>query len=191
MYIAVNLQPADGELLGALGHDIDAFEKFYRRHVARVSAFAARRCSSPADVADVVAQTFVRLHEVADQYDSDRGAPRGFVFAVAANVINDHHRAAKRQRLLVFRRAGRDLLDADETDRIAGAIDAARAAPAARDALRSGPEDQSAIVALVAAGVSTTQAARDLGISPVTARVRLFRARRRLRSAMAHHVEDI
>ena len=39
--------------------DPAAFEAFYRRHVDRVIGFAARRLRDPADVADVVASTFV------------------------------------------------------------------------------------------------------------------------------------
>jgi len=180
----------DAELLVALPHDIDAFEIFYRRHVGRISAYAARHCRSAADVADVVAQTFVRLFEVADRYDPSRGAPLAFVFTVAANVARDHQRSAKRQRRLVFRLAGRDLLDADETERIETAIDAARAAPAARDVLRDGPEDQSTVLRMVADGASTAQVARRLGISPGAARVRLFRARRRVRRQLTCHIEE-
>jgi RNA polymerase sigma factor (sigma-70 family) len=180
----------DGELLLALGHDVGAFEAFYRRHVGRVSAYAARRCATPADVADVVAQTFVRLLEVADRFDPDRGSPLAYLFAIESSVVHDHHRSARRQRRLVFRLAGRDLLDADDTERIDAAIDAARVAPTARDLLRNVPEEQSAVLRMVADGVSTTQAAKALGISPGTARVRLFRARHRIRQELAQGQEE-
>lgn len=177
----------DGELLTALADDVEAFEVFYRRHVGRISAYAARRCGSAEDVADVVAQTFVRLLQVGRRYDPMRGAPLAYVFAVAANVVNDYHRSARRQRELVFRMAGRDLLDADDIERIESVMDAASSAPAARAALRSIPEGQGAVLQMVADGVSTTQAAKALGISPATARVRLFRARRTLRERLATH----
>lgn len=180
----------DRELMLALGSDVGAFEVFYRRHVGRVSAYAARRCASAADVADVVAQTFVRLFEVADRFDPTRGTALAFLFAIEGSVVRDHHRSVRRQRRLVFRLAGRDLLDADDTDRIDTAIDAARAFPAARDLLRTVPEEQGAVLQMVADGVSTTQAAKALGISPGTARVRLFRARRRIREQLANGQEE-
>jgi RNA polymerase sigma factor (sigma-70 family) len=188
--MAATRRADDRELMLALSGDVGAFEVFYRRHVGRVSAYAARRCASAADVADVVAQTFVRLLEVADRYDPTRGAPLAYLFAIEGSVIRDHHRTVRRQRRLVFRLAGRDLLDTDDTDRIDKAIDAARVAPAARDLLRTVPEEQSAVLRMVADGVSTTQAAKALGISPGTARVRLFRARRRIRQQMAHGHEE-
>jgi RNA polymerase sigma-70 factor (ECF subfamily) len=181
----------DSELLARLDSDIEAFETFYRRHVSRVSAYAARRCTSAADVADVVAQSFVRLFEVAHRFDPSRGAPLAFVFAITANVIRDHHRMLRRQRGLVQRLAGRDLLDADETERIEAAIDAARAAPEALDILRRAPEEQTAVLWMVADGASTAQAAQALGISPVAARVRLLRARRRARALLTPPLKEI
>jgi DNA-directed RNA polymerase specialized sigma24 family protein len=51
----------DGPLLVSAGDDVAAFEALGRRYVARMTAFAVARCASPADVGDVVAQTFVRL----------------------------------------------------------------------------------------------------------------------------------
>ena len=96
----------DGTLLAAAADDVGAFEVLYRRYVGRVTAYAVARCATPADVGDVVAQTFVRLLRVAGRYDAGRGEPGAFVFAVAANVLRDHHRRSRRQQALVHRLAG-------------------------------------------------------------------------------------
>ena len=174
----------DGELLLRATGDMAAFEAVYRRFVGNVTAFAVTRCTSAADVADVVAQTFVRLLHVADRYDPDRGEPVTFILTIAANAVHDLHKGSQRRRLLVDRLAGRDLLDADETERVEAALDAARAAGAAEAALAAGPASEEELVRMVASGASPSEAALALGISPGTARVRLFRARRRLRSEL-------
>jgi DNA-directed RNA polymerase specialized sigma24 family protein len=121
-------EASDGDLLLVAGSDRAAFEELYRRYVRRVSAFAATRCSCAEDVADVVAQTFVRLLGAAERYDPGRAEVAPFVLGIAANVVRDLHRLRGRQRALVSRLAGADLLDADDTARIEAAIDAARSA---------------------------------------------------------------
>lgn len=181
----------DGELLAAARHDVAAFEALYRRYVGRVTAFAVSRCSTAADVGDVVAQTFVRLLRVADRYDPGRGEPGAFVFAVAANVLRDHERRARRQVALVHRLAGRDLLGPDEIELVEAAIDAARAAPAAEAALAGVGGGDGEVLRLVAAGASPAEAAGVLGITPAAARVRLFRARRQVRSRLSPATVDI
>jgi RNA polymerase sigma factor (sigma-70 family) len=174
----------DGALLKAAADDVRAFETLYRRYVGRVTAYAVGRCSSAADVGDVVAQTFVRLLRVGHQFDPTRGEPGAFVFAVAGNVLRDHYRGARRQQALVHRLAGRDLLDADETEQVDAAIDAARVAPAAELALATVSANEGEILRMVADGASPTEAARALGITPEAARGRLFRARRRVQSKL-------
>jgi RNA polymerase sigma-70 factor (ECF subfamily) len=180
----------DARLLAAAVADIAAFEQLYDRYVYRVTAFAARRCASADDVADVVAQTFVRLLRVADRYDPARGDPAAFVLAIAANLARDQQRGIRRQRALVSRLSGRDLLDADDTERIEAAIDAARTGPAMRAALDAVPDGEGAVLRLVAGGASPSEAAAALGITPGAARVRLARARQRIRTRLAVDEEE-
>jgi DNA-directed RNA polymerase specialized sigma24 family protein len=75
---------SDAELLVAVPRDVSAFETFYDRYFGRVTAFGARRCSCAEDVADVVAETFVRLLGAAERYDPDRAQPVAFVLASAS-----------------------------------------------------------------------------------------------------------
>lgn len=173
--------PDEGDLLRAVGHDVAAFEAIYRRYVRQVTGLAVSRCSCAEDVADVVAQTFVRLLGAADRFDPGLGEPAAYVLGIAANVVRDVQRRTTRQRALVERLAGRDLLDADDIARIESAIDAARVAPRLRRAITAVPPGERAVLGLVADGHSPRQAAHALGITPAAARTRLSRARRRLR----------
>jgi RNA polymerase sigma factor (sigma-70 family) len=182
--------PTDAALLAALPRDVAAFEAFYRRYVRRVTAFAAPRCSCAADVADVVAQTFVRLLGAAERYDPGRAPPVAFVLGIAANVARDVHRHRARDQALIARLTGRDLLDAEESDRIEAAIDAARSAGDLRDDLAAIPTGERDVLRLVADGRTPGQAARELGISPNAARTRLSRARRRMRTSITTRATD-
>lgn len=175
----------DGALLLRVAADAAAFEALYRRYVGRVTAFAVTRCASAADVGDVVAQTFVRLLRVGERYDPDRGTPSAYVFAVAGGVVRDHYRADRRQQALVHRAAGRELLSSDEIERLESAIDAARLAPDVEDALEGVAAGDGQVLRMVADGASPSDAARELGITPGAARLRLFRARRHVRSRLA------
>jgi RNA polymerase sigma-70 factor (ECF subfamily) len=179
----------DAELFARAEHDVAALEALYRRHVRRVAAYAAGRCSSADDVADVVAQTFVRLLAAAGRFDPARGEPEAFVLGIAANVVRDLHRLTTRQRALDARMSAAELLDADDTARIDAAIDAARAASTARRALDAMPPGEGDVLRLVAQGASPGEAAAVLGISPGAARVRLSRARHRIRTRLATDTE--
>lgn len=172
----------DAALLAALPGDVAAFEAFYRRHVRRVTAFAVLRCGSAADVADVVALTFVRLLDAAERYDPDRAAPAAFVLGIAANVSRELDRARMRDQALVARLAARDMLDPDESERIEAAIDAARAAAGLYAELDGIPTGEQSVLRLVADGRTPSEAAQELGISPNAARTRLSRARQRMRA---------
>jgi len=173
---------SDADLLVALSQDVSAFAAFYDRYFGRVTAFAARRCSSAEDVADVVAQTFVHLLGAAERYDPARGRPAGFVLGIAANVVRELQRSGARRRALVSKLAGRDLLDGDDIERIEAAIDAARTAGALTRALDDVPPGEREMLLLVADGRTPGQAADELGITRGAAWTRLSRARRRLRA---------
>jgi RNA polymerase sigma-70 factor (ECF subfamily) len=170
----------DAALLAAAAHDVRAFEDFYHRYVRRVTAFAVTRCACADDVADVVALTFVRLLDAAERYEPDRGEPAAYVIGIAANVVRDLQRRQARQHALVAKLSGRDLLDDDDVGRIDAAIDAARATEALQGAIDRVPPGEREMLRLVADGLSPSQAAGELGISPTAGRTRLSRARRRV-----------
>ena len=180
----------DAALLVAAATDGVAFEKFYRRYVRRVTGFAAGRCSGAEDVADVVAETFVRLLHRADRYDPARAEPAAFVLGIAANVIRDLHRRSSRHEALVWKLSGRQLLDRDDIERAEAALDAVRTAGLVEAAVSSVPAHEQDMLRLVAAGRTATEAAHELGISAAAGWTRLSRARQRLRTRMTTTPKD-
>lgn len=168
--------------LSAIAHDPDAFEAFYREHVEALERFIARRVSNPYLAADLTADAFVAAIEAAAAYRSGRGTPRAWLFGIARNVVASDLRRSKRERDAQERLQGHELLTADDIERMQERIDAAAQSRRLFAAIKRLPTGERAVLELVALdGLSASSAAAALGIRPVTARVRLHRARTTLR----------
>ncbi|MFE7759974.1 RNA polymerase sigma factor [Streptomyces sp. NPDC057438] len=164
-------------------YDPAAFEVFYRRHVDAVTRFMARRVTDPHTVADLTAETFLAVIDSARAYRPELGSETAWLYGIARNVVAAEARRSARQNVLGSRIAGRRLLEADDIGRLEDKLDAEAAGRRALAALRGLPEGERAVVELVAVDqLSVSEAATALGIRKVTARVRLHRARRALRS---------
>ena len=161
--------------------DPDALEIFYRAYFDRVVAFVSRRCSSPEDVADVVADVFVEAIRSAGRFDPSRGEPLGWLLGIASNLLASSRRARRRQRELESILSGRQLLESDDYSRLESRIDAARLAAALERALRHLSDRERALIELVhVEGLSALEAANALRVGPGHARMMLTRARRKL-----------
>jgi RNA polymerase sigma factor (sigma-70 family) len=158
------------------------FERLYRAHVDMITAFFARRTADPQAVADLTADTFVRAITSIGNYDPRKGTARSWIFGIAAHVHAAHCATYSQQREKVLRVAGRRELDDDQMSELLDRIDAERDGRALVAELAALPAKERALVELVDIdGLQTKEAARALGISPGAARMRLMRARNRLR----------
>ena len=117
-----------GDRVATIGVDPDAFERFYRSHVAAIEGFVARRVEDPFVVADLTASVFVAAIESAESYRPSRGEPRAWLFGIAWNVVMGERRRSAREWRAVVRLRARDLVEGDDLEALAGRIDAARAA---------------------------------------------------------------
>jgi RNA polymerase sigma-70 factor (ECF subfamily) len=166
--------------------DPAAFEAFYRRHVTSISRFLARRVTDPQQVADLTAEVFHEVIRSAHTYHAGRGSEQAWLYGIARNVLASERRQAVRRLRAEQGAAGRRLLEEDDIARLEERIDAEGAARRLREALSGLPDGERAVVELVAVdGLSLTDAAAALGIRPGTARVRMHRARRAARDALA------
>jgi RNA polymerase sigma factor (sigma-70 family) len=172
--------------LSSIGHEPAAFEAFYREHIAAVQAFVARRVGDPNMAADLTAETFLAAIDAAPSYRADRGEPRAWLFGIARNVVAAETRRAGRERHANARIQGHRLLDAEDLTRLRATIDAARHSRELHAALGQLGENERAVFELHALDdLSPAEAAAALGIHPVTARVRLHRARVSLRRRLS------
>jgi RNA polymerase sigma-70 factor (ECF subfamily) len=177
---------SDPELLRRAQDDPLAFELLYRRHVGRVVAYAARRCREPQDAADLVAATFVRVIEAARTYDEKRGEVLPWIIGIESNLLADRGRRSYREREVLERSLGQRPLDEDEYARLEERIDAARESREVERALASlDPRHREALLLVGHDGLSDREAAAALRVTPTAVRMRLSRARRALKAALA------
>ncbi|MHA4816578.1 RNA polymerase sigma factor [Streptomyces aculeolatus] len=177
---------SSGEAVRRIGTDPQAFEAFYRAHVDAVERFIARRVADPHRVADLTAEVFLATIESAEGYRPSRGAPIAWLYGVARNVLAGDRRRSARERDAGLRLAGRRLVEAEDIARLDERIDAEAQARTLYEAMEQLPAHERAVLELVALdGLTVSEAGRALGIRAPTARVRLHRARRRVRNHFA------
>jgi RNA polymerase sigma factor (sigma-70 family) len=156
----------------------DRFERLFRCHYPAVIAYARRR--APADaVEDIVGETFLVAWRRLDRVPNDE---LPWLLGVARNVLATQRRGVQRREALVRRlRGSRGGLIAEAVDGSHRGVAAALAALA--------PKDREALLLIAWDGLTPQQAALVLGEKPGTLRVRLHRARARLRRLLDDHLE--
>ncbi|MCX5129167.1 sigma-70 family RNA polymerase sigma factor [Streptomyces sp. NBC_00193] len=160
----------------------EGFGAFYEDHIDSVLGFVTRRVADPHVAADLTADVFLAAMESAGAYRSRRGAPVAWLFGIAGTVLSAHARGLTRDSEAPARLSGRRLLDAEDVAALEERIAAERAFRdlAERHAVLSEPL-RAALDLVVIDQLTPAEAARALGVTRATVRVRLLRARRALR----------
>ena len=182
------MEPTDQELLAATAAgDGEAFAIFWRRHTSTVMAFGIHHCATSEDVADLVADTFLAAFRAAGRYRAETATAAPWLLGIATRLASNQHRTLARWRRGNQRVAGeRPHFTGEEYEAVEAAIDAARQAPHVQAALRAMPDGDRKVLELVAyAQLSPSEAALALHISPNAARLRLARARKRVREQLS------
>jgi len=157
---------------------MERFDNLYRLARPKILAYALRRAPSAEDAADIVAETFTVAWRRLDQVPAGEEAVL-WLYGVARNVLRSEHRRRRRRSELV-ERVARHVPD-----------NAWRALPRDEEGLvallclRALSEGDREVLMLMAwEGLRPSAIARVIGCSPSTARVRVHRARRRLRQVI-------
>lgn len=173
------------EQLPLIGIDPDIFDVFYREHIERIEGFVVRRVGDRDRAADLTAEIFLAAIDSAHRYRPALGEPRAWLFGIARILVAGDHRRLDRLRAGEERLRAATLLDHDDAARWDARIDAASRSRDLYAAMDRLPEGERAVLELVALDeLSLAEAAAAIGVRPVTARVRLHRARRRLRAEL-------
>ena len=176
------LSGSDEALLARASKDPGAFEALYRQHVDAVVRFAARHSSDPGAVVDLAAAVWLEVLASLDRFDPRRGRALPWILGIAANLCASERRRRAREREALRRLAGRRVLEEDDDSRLEREIDAARAAPPLFRAIGDLPPGERVVAELVLVdGLMPSEVAISLGLRDATVRMRLARARRRLR----------
>ncbi|MCD9195158.1 sigma-70 family RNA polymerase sigma factor [Streptomyces albireticuli] len=130
---------------------------------------------------EVVQEVFLRAWRASDSFDSSRGTPRTWLYAIARNVIVDARRRREaRPPAARAEEAGREGAgaDADPYDRLLARIELREAL----DRLR--PEHREVVIEVYFLGRSCADLAGELGIPASSARSRLYHGIRALRGIL-------
>jgi RNA polymerase sigma factor (sigma-70 family) len=158
------------------------FEVLYRSEVNALMGFFGRRSRDPQAVFDLTADTFLEAMRSFASSPPARGSERPWLYAIARRVYAKHCERDARRRDAARRQDNGRVLTQDETDEILARIDAERPGRELLTQLTELPLHEREAVELVDLdGLSPSEAAAVVGLSPGTLRVRLFRARARLR----------
>jgi RNA polymerase sigma-70 factor (ECF subfamily) len=159
---------------------VESFESLYERTFPRVYAYVASMLRDRASAEDVTSQAFERAFRRRRSFDPRRGSERAWLFAIARNAALDELR--RRRRALPLLADPASVLELAEADD--GGEDAALRKATVRTALAAlDTRDRELIALRFHAGLSTTEIAAVLGISPSNASTRVHRALTRLREA--------
>lgn len=154
----------------------------YLRNVDVLMGYFARRCRDPYTVADLTSETFVRAMDGFAGFDPRRGSDRAWLFGIAAHVFASHCEQSAGRMEAAARLGGHRALDEDEIEELAGRIDAEREGAALMQRCACLPATERTAIELVdLGGLTPKEAALALGVSRVSFRQRLSRARARLR----------
>ena len=170
------------------GAALAEFEAIYRSNVGLLTAYFARRCREPQQVADLTSETILRAAGSFATFDPRRGSARSWLFGIAAHVWAGHCAREANGREAVARLAGRRPLEAGEIDELAAKIDAQRAGRKLLERWsRLSARERAAIELVDLAELTPKEAAAALGLSRGVLRMRLSRARAKLRK---EHPDD-
>ncbi len=154
----------------------DDIRTLYAAHAGPLFAFALHATGDRQAAEEIVQDTFVRAWRAADRFDPGRGEARTWLFAIARNLVTDHHR----------RRAVRPVspVSDDRLDQPTGAFDLDRAFETwqVAQALEGlSEEHRQAILAIHLRGASVAETAERLGIPQGTVKSRVYYGLRALR----------
>jgi RNA polymerase sigma factor (sigma-70 family) len=183
--VSVRERGVGPEQLSWIATDPEIFEAFYREHVEAIQGFVARRVGDRERAADLTAEIFLAAIGAAPRYRAGRGTPKAWLYGIARTVIASDRRQAGREQTREERLRASALLDEDDAAQIEARIEAAAKLRHLYEAMDRLSESERAVLELVALDeLSLTEAAAAAGVRPVTARVRLHRARRKLRAEL-------
>ena len=82
-----------------LGGDAQAWEEIVQRHHRRIYNLCYRFAGSAEDAQDLTQEVFIRMYRTLKSYDLGRGSFMTWVTTITRNLLVDHFRKSKQQRL--------------------------------------------------------------------------------------------
>jgi RNA polymerase sigma-70 factor (ECF subfamily) len=160
------------------------FERMYLEHSDRLFAFFVYRTGDRALAEDLLGDVFERAFRARGRFDDRRGSEATWLYAIAVNRLRDHHRRIKVERAALERVVA---------EQGAARVDPPHDAIADRDRVMRALEilserDREIIALRFGADLTVPQIARSTDQPLTTVEGRLFRALRRLGTALESEI---
>ncbi|MCW2956979.1 MAG: sigE 11 [Thermoleophilia bacterium] len=158
--------------------DTDAFHELFTRHAPAVRGFIAARVGADA-AEDVLVEVFTVAWSSRARFDRRATSARPWLYGIATKLVQRHHAVEARWQQGVAAGGRGDGSVAD------GVATASRLDPSLAAAIAGLDPREREVLLLVALGeLRVSEAAVAIGITPVAARLRLYRARRHVLNAL-------
>ncbi len=152
---------------------MEPFQDFYRNRRKALFAYLIRRTADPSLASDILQESFTRLYE---SYPAERWTPR-LLFTIGRHLLIDALRGRRREADPPPEPAAPDLeerlIARDEARRVMAAM------------LRLDEEERDLLALVVSSGLSYREIASLTGLSEANVRVKIHRARLRLKALLA------
>jgi RNA polymerase sigma-70 factor (ECF subfamily) len=179
-----SVPPHDEDLLlvrAAQAGDLDSFDLLVMKHQPAIAAVLYRFSAQPADLEDMVQETFIRAWRALPQWQPQKPFLH-WLKRISVNVALGFCRKNKHNPLARLAEGGADLLDRIAEDSPAPATDEAR------HLLSHLPPDQRTLLTLLyLEQMPLAEIAEHLGIGLANAKIKAFRARNKLRKLLKLH----
>lgn len=163
----------------------DEFERMYVEHRQRLWSFLVYRTGDRALAEDLLGDVFERAFRARGRYDPGRGSETTWLYTIALNRLNDHRRRAQ------VERAALERIAADRSERVAAPHDAIADRDRVMRALGTlGERDREIMALRFGADLTAAQIARVTGLQLSAVEGRIFRALRRLATALEPETTD-
>lgn len=180
--------PSDAELIRAARRDPAAFETLFDRHAMVLRRWLFAQTSDAMAAQDLLAETFAQAWRGAPRFrGEDQRSGAAWLYAIARHLVHQYRRrgrveTAGRRRLAMETPPASD----GGIDDLPARLDARDLSPVVREAFAALPPDQRrAIGYRIVDQLSYEEIGAHLNCSPTTARTRVFRGLRTLRTAIA------
>src|SRR5262245_50514196 len=168
-------QPTDAELLSRSRRSAEPFRELYDRHAAPVHAFLARRVGDRSVALELTAETFAEAWRCRGRFeDRAGGSAAPWLFGIARNVLAVSVRRGRLERTARERLGVRlepAAVDVEPAEAWLDGVDADLEAALAA----LGEAERRAVELRVLDDLGYDDVARELGVSPGAARVRVSR----------------
>ncbi len=152
-------------------------ERLHAEHASALFSWAVGRVADRRDAEELVSETLVRAWRHYDQFDSNRGSERAWIFGIARNAAIDMHRRSRR-RLRPVSDPVPEIAEPSVVDRIAEIS-------LISDALGDlSDQHRAVILEAFVHGRDTNEIAARIGIPPGTVKSRMYYGMRSLRAAL-------